>query len=105
MKQIRTIKPFALVKIVWIDSMEHSGWHYPHPGDKPIELESLATIGFMIQNSPESITLSSTANELGHHLSTITIPWGCIKWAKVLKGGLKHGVKNSEEASEGAARN
>ena len=103
---IRTIKPFALVKVVWLDSTERSGWHYSQQLERPMELQSIATIGFMIQNSPEAITLSASATEIGSCLSTLSIPWGCIQWAQVIKGGLKN-VRRSNCAPppEGAPGN
>lgn len=65
------------VKISWIDSSSVGGWH----DGKKLAPAHVATIGFVVDNSREhiSITSSMALDCRSWAMDPLTIPWGCIQ--------------------------
>ncbi len=77
------------VKILWEDSSfgDVRGWLYPRDGkyDVPRASHKIATIGFVVQETPSAVTVSNCLADEGAILNPLTIPWGCILELSLLK--------------------
>ena len=92
MKQVRTLKPYKPVKLIWKDSTRLENWMYASDLEQPVVLKDIATIGFVVHNTPEYVTITHTAMENGSVLGLLAIPWGCVSFCKPLgKAKVKRG--------------
>jgi hypothetical protein len=64
------------LRVLWVDSTQRAGWLYDeHP---PVHVEEVVTQGFVVNQSPKGLNITSTISEAGGVLSLVTIPWECI---------------------------
>ena len=103
MRMVTTVAGSLMTKvwlIEWIDSVTHAhGWQ-PMETAKDCNACPIKTVGFIIGEDSESITLSPTIQRFnGEYLTCITIPRGCIKRKKVIYRvePVKKKVKKSGE--------
>ena len=64
--------------VVWVDSAEMHGWQCKGYAEdqKPL---LIYTIGYLMAETPEYITVTSSVTEEGATHSPMTIPWKAIK--------------------------
>lgn len=73
-----------IVKIDWIDScFGPAGWGEKEDFEN-VTLVECTTVGFIVQETKEHITIASTVNE-DQVSSVVTIPKSCIERQKQLK--------------------
>lgn len=72
-----------------MDSLSQSGWHFNTQNiGKVAKIES---IGYVVKNDPEFLTLTTSIGNYGGALDVVSIPWVCIvdvdrlgaKWDRV----------------------
>lgn len=73
-----------LRKLVWLDSNTHGGWHIP--SEQRYGALKCTTVGFLVHEGVDSVTLSGTIVFGDDHqvTDTMTIPKVCILSDKVL---------------------
>lgn len=84
------------VKLMWIDSDYAQGWHYPMMGQYPslAAKDRIATIGFVVSCTKESLVVSSTYAANGGVVTPLSVPWGCILKLSTLKRRKKNASRS-----------
>lgn len=67
-----------IVEIYWIDAQAVGGEHWVDETDIDTRGAETLTLGYILNETPETITLVSLVNN-NHYSHGITIPKGCIK--------------------------
>lgn len=72
------MEDLPMKKVVWLDSNTRSGWHYPE--DQKYGPLKVVTVGHVIKETDEAITLSASVvfGENYQTCDTMTIPICCI---------------------------
>ncbi len=66
----------SVVEVLWIDSSYFKGWQDIEEIDPaPVEIRS---VGLLLKQDDEGITLTAAASDNGQVHAPITIPWGAI---------------------------
>ncbi len=74
------MKENTLVKVDWIDSSTTRGWHSREDAKNPDHTGiACVSVGFVVRDTKENITVCGTIGQDGDCLDAITIPRGCIK--------------------------
>ena len=71
------------IEVYWVDSCASHGWQ--HISDLNPRPSMILSVGILISDEPEAITLAASRNEEGGVDSPITIPRECIKSVKTFK--------------------
>lgn len=74
-----------IVDVTWVDSISQSGWQNPERKSEPLEPCITRTVGFLVHDEPDYITVSSHWNNLGHYADPMSIPRGAITTLKIVK--------------------
>lgn len=66
-----------LVVVRWVDSAFLGGWR---SGSRtPYKVGEVSSVGFVVEDVPEQLTLTTSVSDEGAVLSPLTIPRGCIE--------------------------
>lgn len=76
------MKP-KLISINWVDSAVTMGWFYEDYSD--LNPSFITTIGFLVKETDDSISVSTSLSEHGRFVDILTIPKAVIKKRKFLK--------------------
>jgi hypothetical protein len=74
-------KDLTVVHIEWIDSCSNSGWRNPEEDG----ISHIHSVGLLVREQPEYVTLSSSKGEYGKYSDMMSIPRSCITRMKKLK--------------------
>lgn len=80
--------PYPLVEVYWTDAETDSGWE--HPGEKNPTVPLVVTVGFLVNETDQLVSIASTTGEDRAHNSRIQIPKGMIKEMRILKATISH---------------
>lgn len=72
--------PYPLVECRWVDAETTSGWE-AHGENKPT-VPIVITVGFLIEDNEELISIASTVGDDRMHNARINIPRGMVKELK-----------------------
>ena len=67
-------RPGPIVEIQWVDSTGRSDWHDPQ---QAVDLDGLlecVSVGYLISETPRSVTISQGSGSMGNYLSSMAIP-------------------------------
>lgn len=75
--------PYPLVKVEWLDAETTFGWE--SEGENKPTVPVVTTVGFLIVDTEELISIASTIGQDKTHNSRINIPKGMVKSFFVLR--------------------
>lgn len=75
--------PYPLVKLEWIDAETDHGWESADEKNPTVPL--VTTVGFLIKDTEELVSIASTVGDDRSHNSRINIPKGMVKTMTVLR--------------------
>lgn len=73
--RLKRLKFGDAVRVYWRDSATTEGWQRTAPKNA---LGHIVSLGYVIENTPEYVTLSHSIEKSGPFLSTLSIPKGVI---------------------------
>lgn len=79
-----------LVRIEWKDSSVLPGWRGANSPNAP---GLVTSVGYVIEETPEHITLTTSISNEGAVLYPLTIPKGCIDTVTEIAVSKRRGVK------------
>ena len=71
--QSRKLPHMSLVRATWIDSQHAQGWV---PVNHMPDAAPIISVGFVIRNTRDMLTLAATVGTNGQALTPLSIPWG-----------------------------
>lgn len=77
--------PYPLVKMEWIDAETTLGWE--SEGENKPTVPLVVTVGFLVFETDDLVSIASTVGDDRSHNSRINIPKGMIKARTVLRKG------------------
>lgn len=76
MQQLPELQENKAVRLVWCDSQSSPGWHYNR--EKLSQKAEVVSVGFVIKNTAEYITIASSIALEGGFIDPLSIPWGSV---------------------------
>lgn len=75
--------PYPLAQVTWVDAETTHGWEHAFGEIKP-SVPTVVTVGFLIYQDENLVSIASTVGDDRAHNARIQIPVGMIKDLKLL---------------------